>query len=139
MNERLKADYQRICEMAYRARTVEEAEVPLFYTYLMCRQLGYDNSGIRLRCGAPAGGRLPLLHDAIWRGVATALWASPCQIYGFEPNEVFSFRGRLLKVEIRNVEHRPLSDKYQNFDLEEICRGIESARDFGNLRNYGSF
>lgn len=139
MNERLKADYQRICEMAYRARTIEEAEVPLFYTYLMCRQLGYDNSGIRIKCGAAAGSGLPVLHDAIWRGVATALWASPCQIYGFEPVEVLSFRGRLLKVEIRNVEHNPLGGKYQSFDLEEICRSIESTRDLRGLRNFGSF
>ena len=125
MNEILKKDYQRICEMAYRAKSVEQAEVPLFYVYLICQQLGLDNTGIRIEEQSPCGRHLTTLHEAIWTGVARALRASPAHISSFRPVEVYSFRSRLIKVELQGVEvGRPCQIDI-DFDLEKLCKDVE--------------
>ena len=125
MNEILKKDYQRICEMAYRAKSVEQAEVPLFYVYLICQQLGFDNTGIRIEDNSPCGRLLTTLHEAIWTGVARALRASPAHIRSFRPVEVYSFRSRLIKVELQGVEiGRPCQIDI-DFDLEKLCKDVE--------------
>ena len=125
MNEILKKDYQRICEMAFRAKNVEQAEVPLFYVYLICQQLGLDNTGIRIEDNSPSCGRsLSTLHEAIWTGVAKALRASPAHIRSFRPVEVYSFRSRLIKVELQGVEIGRPCQIDLDFDLEKICKDV---------------
>lgn len=125
MNETLKKDYQRICEMAFRAKNVEQAEVPLFYVYLICSQLGLDNTGIRIQNYTPCGRTLTTLHEAIWTGVAKALRASPAHINSFRPVEVYSFRSRLIKVELQGVEIGRPCQIDVDFDLENICADVE--------------
>lgn len=128
MDEVLKSDYQRVCEMAYHSRTIEQAEVPLFYIYLMCQQLGFENHGLRVESGRPLSivKILPPLHEAIWNGVAMALWASPCHIKSFTPSPVYSFSGRLLKVELRGILHDRYSYGGVDFDLANLVEYVEN-------------
>lgn len=125
MNEILKKDYQRICEMAFRAKSVEQAEVPIFYVHLICQQLGLDNTGIRIENYSPCGRPLSTLHEAIWTGVAKALRASPAHINSFRPVEVYSFRSRLIKVELQGVEVGRPCQIDVDFDLEKLCKDVE--------------
>ena len=111
--------------MAYRAKSVEQAEVPLFYVYLICQQLGFDNTGIRIEDNSPCGRLLTTLHEAIWTGVARALRASPAHISSCRPVEVYSFRSRLIKVELQGVQlGRPCQIDI-DFDLENLCKDVE--------------
>ena len=111
--------------MAFRAKSVEQAEVPIFYVYLICQQLGFDNTGIRIENYSPCGRPLTTLHEAIWTGVAKALRASPAHINSFRPVEVHSFRSRLIKVELQGVEvGRPCQIDI-DFDLEKLCKDVE--------------
>lgn len=125
IDNKMKDDYQRICEAAYHAQNLEQAEVALFYLYLMCEQLGLDNTGIALRCGAPQGAALPLVQEALWTGVATALWASPCHVLAFRPRPLRSFRGRLLKVAMTAVEHRPYAGRAVTMGLDQVMAYVE--------------
>lgn len=129
MDDKMKSDYLRICEMAYKAHDNGQASAALFYLYQMCGQLGLDNSGLRIEGGEPRKDGISVLHQAIWLGVGTALWASPCQIYGFRPSEVRSFRGRLLAVELNGVEHSPCGCQTLDFDLERLCATVASRRE----------
>lgn len=125
MDEKLKRDYQRICEAAYHAKNIEQAQVPLFYLYLICQQFDFDNSGISLRCGTVEGKARPLMQEALWCGVASCLWASPCHIVAFRPRPINSYRGRLLKIEIDGVEHRPYNGGEVITGIEEIIAFVE--------------
>ena len=111
--------------MAYRAKSVEQAEVPLFYVYLICQQLGFDNTGIRIEDNSPCGRLLTTLHEAIWTGVARALRASPAHIRSFRPVEVYSFRSRLIKVELQGVQIGRPCQIDVDFDLENLCKDVE--------------
>lgn len=138
-NETLKDDYQRICDTAYRARSLKEAAPALFYTELMCRQLGYGNRGIVLRNGIPD--RLPemdRLHAAIWLGVSTALWASPCKISVFRPVPVYSYKGRLLKVDLLNVEYDHYYGGTITTSLEALVLEVRKMIQLGNLEGQRS-
>lgn len=139
MNEILKKDYQRICEMAFRAKNVEQAEVPLFYVYLICQQLGFDNTGIRIEDSTPCGRKLTTLHEAIWTGVAKALRASPAHISSFRPVEVYSFRSRLIKVELQGVEIGRPCQIDLDFDLEKICKDVERVHCVPDLPRINRF
>lgn len=128
MNELLKSDYGRICEMAHCAHSVEEASVVLFYVYQMCRQLGLDNDGLAVRFGEVSLPGTSVLHEAIWTGVAEALWDSPAQIAAFRPVEARSYRGRLLRVDLCDVEHSVCHNAIISFSLDEIVKNIEIRR-----------
>ena len=132
MEKKLQNDYQRIIEMCYRARTVEEAQVALFYAELMCEQLGYDNEGLAFSGGYPMHGTMEPLHEAIWRGIGQALSASPSRIHAFEPERVNSYRGRLLKVELQNVEHCAKgAGAPVDSNLDSLLSAVHSLHDMG--------
>lgn len=128
MNELLKSDYGRICEMAHSVRSLEEASVVLFYVYQMCGQLGLENDGLAVRFGEVSLPGTSVLHEAIWTGVSEALWDSPAQIAAFRPAEVRSYRGRLLRVDLCDVEHSVCHNAIISFSLDVIVKNIEIKR-----------
>lgn len=127
MNETLKSDFGRICEMAYQAKTIEEASVALFYLYQLCAALGFDNEGVTVR-DCDTNKRLPALHEAIWHGVASALYGSKIQIAAFRPVPVYSYRGRLIKVELRDIEHGTRLSVELDFNLGSLLEKTERNR-----------
>lgn len=128
--------------MAYRAKSVEQAEVPLFYVYLICQQLGFDNTGIRIEDYSPCGRSMSTLHEAIWTGVARALRASPAHISSFRPVEIYSFRSRLIKVELQGVQLGRPCQIDVDFDLEKLCKDVERlhcALDLPRIDRFNNF
>ena len=69
--------------------------------------------------------RLPLVQEALWTGVATALWASPCHVLAFRLRPLRSFRGRLLKVAMTAVEHRPYAGRAVTMGLDQVMAYVE--------------
>lgn len=131
MNETLKADFGKICEMAYRAKNVDEAAVAAFYLYQIFKQLNFDAGNIAVKY-CELNQDLPEMQEAMWRGFSVALWASKCQIAAFRPVPVNSFRGRLIKVELREIEHAAWRGGDLDFNLGSL---VEKTKHLHNSYN----
>lgn len=139
MDAKIQADYKRIIEMCYKARNTQEAQVVLFYAELLCQQLGFDNSGLTIDMGYCGKDTLQPLHTAIWYGIGQALAASPCHISAFEPVRIDSYRGRLIKIELKFVIHSSKSSCVVDSNLKNLLSYVESVRtttEIGHQQSY---
>lgn len=135
----MQSDYKRIIEMCYKARNLQEAQVALFYAELLCEQLGFDNRGLTIDMGYCGRDTLKPLHAAIWYGIGQALAASPSHICAFEPQRIDSFRGRLIKVELKFVVHstKPIGVVDSNLkNLLMFVEGLRTTTEIGHQQSY---
>lgn len=117
--------------MAYRAKNVDEAAVAAFYLYQIFKQLNFDAENIAVKY-CQLSQDLSIVHEALWRGFSVALWASKCQIAAYRPVPVCSYKGRLIKVELREIEHAAWRGGDIDFNLESL---VEKTRHLHNSYN----